>query len=119
MAPETLTAPVAAPALAVTIFTKNGCAICDRTKATFDDKGVPYIAINVEEDLEPREEFGGLTPFEHVVSKFGRSMPAVVVADDLGYEDTWTGGRMDKWIETVNRFSDAGLLIPEAERVKR
>lgn len=114
MAPDTATA---APALSVTIFTKNDCHYCDSTEKQFDRKGVPYKAINVEEDTEPREEFGGMTPLEHVVTTFGRQMPAVLVADEIGAVDSWTGGRMDKWVETANRFSEAGLLIPEDERI--
>jgi len=106
----------ARPALTVTIFTKNRCSICDSTKRQFDLKGVPYHAINVEEVTEPLAELNGMTPLDYVVTNFGRQMPVVVVEDDLGWRDWWSGGRMDKWMETIARFDEAGLLIPEHER---
>ena len=96
--------------LTLTIFTKNDCTNCTNTEKQFDRNGVPYREINVEEDNEPREEFGGLTPFEHVVSKYGRQMPAVVV-DDGAFGDHWTGIRLDKILETTARFREAGLLV--------
>lgn len=114
MASDTTTA---APPLTVTIFTKNDCHYCDATKKLFDRKGVPYDTVNVEEDREPRTEFDGLTPFEYVVDKYGRQMPAVVITDDMGWTESWSGARMDKWLDTVNRFKDAGLLIPEEDRI--
>jgi len=103
--------------LSLLMFTKNQCSICDNTKRQFDLKGVPFTAINVEEDTEPRAEFGGKTPFEYVVETYGRQMPVVVISDEIGVEDWWSGGRMDKWRETIQRFDEAGLLIPEDERV--
>lgn len=110
--------PAAPPALTMTIFTKNQCAICDRTKTHFESKGVPFEYINVEEDTEPRAELGGVTAFEYVVTNYARQMPVVIVEDDLGWRDWWSGGRMDKWRDTVQLFDEAGLLIPEEQRVR-
>ncbi len=104
------------PALTTTIYGKNDCPKCTATTRAFDRQGIPYEYINVEEDTEPRESLGGRTPFEHVVSTYGREMPVVVVTDDLGYNDWWSGTAMNKWLETRQRFADAGLLIPEDER---
>ena len=101
--------------LSLTIFTKNDCPKCRNTEGQFDRKGVPFTEINVEEDTEPREEFGGLTPMEHVIAKYGREMPVVVVSDNT-WGDHWTGLRIDKMIEVVRRFDDAGLIIPEELR---
>lgn len=106
-----------APALTLTVFSKNDCSICTQTEKTFARKGVPFTEINVQEDLEPRAEFGGRTPIDHVKATFGLQMPAVVITDPDGWVvDSWTGGRMDKWSATVARFEEAGLLIPEGER---
>lgn len=107
-----------APALSVRIFGKNNCPICDATTKVFDRKGVPYEYINVETDLEPRADFDDRTPFDYVVATYGRQMPVVVVTDDMGYTDWWSGSAMNKWLETVERFAAAGLLIPEEERAQ-
>lgn len=110
--------PVTQKAIAVTVFSKNDCSDCTALKKQFTRKGVPYTEINVQEDQEPRAEFGGLTPMEHVVMNYGRQMPAVVVTDDE-WGDWWTGSRIDKILETIKRFRDADLLIPEEQRVMR
>ena len=104
--------------LTVTVFTKNDCWRCNNVESRFDKDGVPYEEINVETDTEPREEFGGLTPFEHVVKNYGREMPVIVVEDD-NWGDWWTAIRPDKMIETKQRFADAGMLIPEEMRSAR
>lgn len=101
--------------VSVTIFTKNQCPFCRQAENVFDSQGVPYVEINVEEDTEPREEFGGLTPMEHVIQNYGRSMPVVIVEGNV-MNDHWVGSRPDKIIELVQTVSDAGLLIPEELR---
>jgi glutaredoxin len=107
-----------APTISVTIFSKNDCANCANTEKQFTRKGVPYTEINVQEDTEPREEFGGLTPFDYVVANYGRQMPIVVVEDsDNEWGDWWTGARIDKMLATIKRFSDTDQLIPENERI--
>jgi glutaredoxin len=106
------------PTITVTIFSKNDCTNCTNTEKQFERKGVAYTEINVQEDEEPRAEFGGLTPFEHVVKNYGRQMPIVIV-DDPDWGDWWSGVRLDKILETVKRVADAGELIPEDERITR
>lgn len=111
------TTATAAPALTVTVFSKNDCAICVSTERTFGKKGVPFTEINVQEDLEPRDEFGGKTPMDHVIETFGRAMPVVIIRDETGFAvDSWSGANMFKLHETIKRFEAAGLLIPEDER---
>ena len=117
--PTDVVAPstTAVPELMLTIFSKNDCGICRSTEQAFDKRGVPFREINVEEDTEPRAEFDGLTPIDYVKTNFGLQMPAVAITDADGWVvDKWTGGRMDKWSETVTRFAEAGLLIPEEKR---
>lgn len=116
----TLEAPAEAPALSMTIFTKNDCSKCVATERHFGRKGVPFREINVEDDLEPRDEFGGLTPYDYVIQKYERQMPVVVIYGEDGWvSEWWAGGRMDKWTETVKSFEAENLIIPEGERVVR
>lgn len=89
----------------VTVFSKNDCPLCDATVAKLEDANIPFRKINVEEDTEPREEFDGKTPFEHVVTHYGRSMPAVVVKHK-GVEDFWLGARYDKLVGLKRLFAD-------------
>jgi glutaredoxin len=117
--PTDVEVPVEAPApeLMLTIFSKNDCGICRSTEQAFEKRGVPFREINVEEDTEPRAEFDGLSPIDYVKTNFGLQMPAVAITDADGWVvDKWTGGRMDKWSETVTRFAEAGLLVPEGQR---
>ena len=78
----------------VTVFTKNECPRCDVVKSRFARAGLtgsPGLrVINVEEDLAPREEFSGRTPFEEVVNNYGREMPVVLVEDADGTR--WRSG---------------------------
>lgn len=117
MSADSATAATAAPTLTVTVFSKDDCAICVNTENTFRKKGVPFTEINVQQDLEPRDEFGGKTPLEHVMETFGRQMPAVLVQDDLGFAvNSWTGANMFELHQTIKLFEAKGLLIPEDER---
>lgn len=106
------------PLLSVLIFGKNNCSDCRNTARTFTERGVPFTEINVENDTAPREEFGGLTPRDHVVKHYGMRMPVVVVSEQLGWDESWSGARIDKILETIGRFDSAGLLIPADQREK-
>lgn len=102
----------------VTVFSKNDCPLCDSTVATLEKSGVPYRKINVEEDTTPRDEFGGKTPLEHVVTNYGRSMPAVVV-ETGPIIDFWLGARIDKLVGLKRIFAELDALIPEDQRPGR
>lgn len=104
-----------ADALTLTVFSKNNCPDCESTKGLLTRKGVPFTEINVEEDTEPRAEFGGRTPLEHVVETYGRRMPTIVL-EDGAFGDWWAGSRPDKLMATIKRFTEAERLIPEDER---
>jgi glutaredoxin 3 len=39
----------------LTVYTKNNCPFCDRAKALLESKGVPYKAINVQDDPESKD----------------------------------------------------------------
>jgi glutaredoxin len=39
----------------LTIYTKYDCPFCDRAKVLLENKGVPYKAINVQDDLDSKE----------------------------------------------------------------
>ena len=97
------------PVPTVTIFSKNDCPDCTRTKDRFTAKGVPFREINVQEDQAPRAEFGGKTPLAHVIENYGTRMPAVVV-EHMGKTDSWTGPRPDKVVETGLLFEQLGGL---------
>ncbi len=100
------------------IFSSTVCTYCNQAKRVFRSKGVPFEEINVELDTEPRDEFNGLTPRDYVIENYGKQMPVIIVTElDTGYEDSWVGSRPDKIIETVKRFTEADLLIPEDERL--
>lgn len=116
--PGTAAAGTASPVPTVTVFSKNDCSICVATEAKLTERGVPFREINVQEDAEPRDEFGGRTPLEHVLENYGRSMPAVVV-DDGTEKDSWTGRRPDKLLQLIGRFEALGALIPAEERTTR
>lgn len=90
----------------ITVFSKNNCYQCKQVKDRLDDNKIPYTEINVEDDLEPRQEFGGLTPFEHVVKNYGRAMPLIVV-EDGAWGEHWTGIRPDKLIPLIDKAKAA------------
>lgn len=87
----------------ITIFSKNDCFQCDSVKNRLNRDDVVYTEINVETDTAPRAEFGGLTPFDHVVKNYGRSMPVIVV-EDGEWGDFWCGIRPDKTRALVTRI---------------
>lgn len=39
----------------LTIYSKNNCPFCDRTKQLLESKNVPFNEINIENDAESRQ----------------------------------------------------------------
>lgn len=99
----------------VTVFSKNDCSVCDSTEAKFIERGIPFREINVQTDTEPRAEFGNKTALEHVMERYGRQMPVVVIEDST-WGDHWTGRRPDKMVELIQLFEKLGATIPTEER---
>jgi glutaredoxin len=114
--PDTITTAANAVTLpTVTVFSKNKCSRCDAVEAKFIKAGVPFREINVETDAKPRAEFGNKTAFEHVVERYGREMPVVVVENGV-WDDHWSGLRPDKVLELIALFEKQGATIPAEER---
>lgn len=86
----------------ITIFSKNDCYKCRNVENKLDAEGIPFTEINVEKDHEPRPAFDGKTPFDYVVEKYGREMPVIVV-DDGGWGEHWSGIRPDKLIPLIQK----------------
>lgn len=61
----------------VTVYTKNSCPFCDRTKEFLDELGVEYDVRNIEEDD---------SNFQEVIDLGYQQVP-VVVTDT----DSWSG----------------------------
>lgn len=61
----------------VTVYTKNSCPFCDRTKEFLDQLGVEYSVRNIEEDD---------SNFQEIIDLGYRQVP-VVVTDS----DSWSG----------------------------
>ena len=99
----------------VTVFSKNDCSTCVAVEAKFIERGVPFREINVEEDTEPRAEFGNKSAFEHIVERYGRTMPVVVV-ENGSWGDSWMGRRPDKVVALVSLFERLGATIPAEDR---
>ncbi len=68
----------------VTVYTKYNCPQCEMTKRVLEGEGVPFNAINVEEDLEA---------LDYVKNTLGFSATPIVVAD--GFEP-FSGFQPDK-----------------------
>lgn len=67
---------------ATTVYTKNDCFGCDKTKAKLDENDVAYTAVNVEEDA---------TAYKYVTETLNfRQMPVVVVSTPEG-DEVWSG----------------------------
>jgi glutaredoxin 3 len=39
----------------LTVYSKNNCPFCDRTKALLESKGVAFTEVNIENDPESRQ----------------------------------------------------------------
>lgn len=83
----------------VTVFSKNDCPRCTSTEKAFDRDGIVFDEINVETDLEPRADFAGKTPLEHVTKTLGFSSMPLVIVENHVWGDRWTGFRPDKHVE--------------------
>lgn len=102
--------------MAITVFTKDGCRDCDRTKDILDSKGVVYDVLNAQHDPEA---------FDFVVNVIGvKQMPVVIIHDDdwrdfrpeqdiSGIEQPycWSGIRYD-------RLAGLETLLEELEQQK-
>lgn len=99
----------------VTIFSKNDCSTCTSVESKFLERGVPFREINVEEDTEPRAEFGNKSAMEHIMERYGRTMPVIVV-ENGSWGDAWMGRRPDKVVALVSLFERLGATIPVEDR---
>lgn len=68
----------------ITIYTRPGCAACERTKKFLDIRDVIYDTINCDDIGEMPDLFKDFT-----------ALPIVVVEHD-GTTETWSGFRYDK-----------------------
>jgi glutaredoxin 3 len=68
----------------VTIYTKSGCPWCDRAKAWFADRSIPFEQIAVEDPSERRALYDRLE-----LEGGSRTMPQVFVGESRigGYSD--------------------------------
>lgn len=64
--------------MTVTVFTKNSCPFCDRTKEFLDTLGVEYVTRNIQEDD---------SNFQEVIDLGYQQVPVVVT--DSG--ESWSG----------------------------
>jgi glutaredoxin-like YruB-family protein len=62
----------AATSRSVTLYTTSWCGICKRAKAHLERKGVPYRALDIEQDRSARDQFKRLG---------GRGVPLIVVGN--------------------------------------
>lgn len=72
-----------------TVYTKPDCPNCDKTKAYFEAKGIPYTAVDITENA---------AALEYITDELGYSQAPVVVnnSDD---QDHWSGLRRDKLVQ--------------------
>ena len=75
----------------ITVYTTPNCVQCNQTKRYFDSKGVSYETVDLTQDPQAME----------MVKSMGYTSAPVVVAG----EDSWSGFRLPKLVETVERYS--------------
>ncbi|MGW9114499.1 glutaredoxin family protein [Microbacterium sp. NPDC055683] len=74
--------------LTVTVYsTGPSCARCTLTKRVLDQKGVPYVEVDIRENPDARA---------YVVEDLGYSEAPVCVVEDGSGEDHWSGFRPDQ-----------------------
>lgn len=79
--------------------------------------GIEYETINCQEDTEPRDEFGQMTPTDYVITNFVREMPVVSVnyfnGDELIKDKSWwfSGARPDR----IDQIAKEMTLLTEQE----
>lgn len=84
--------------IAVTVYTKNDCFGCSKTKEKLDQASIEYTTVNVEEDA---------TAYDYVTETLKlRQMPVVVVsAQDK--DTVWSGLQPTKIREHITHRADA------------
>lgn len=84
--------------IAVTVYTKNDCFGCKKTKDKLDQSDIEYTSVNVEEDA---------TAYKYVTETLGlRQMPVVVVSAPDG-DTVWFGLMPGKIREHITHRADA------------
>lgn len=78
--------------MTVTVYSKKNCVACNQTYKAFDRKGVNYNVIDITADEEA---------YAKVKSLGYMQAPVVIVSKEDGFEDHWSGFRLDKISETV------------------
>ncbi|MGO2520136.1 MAG: glutaredoxin family protein [Microbacterium sp.] len=71
----------------ITVYsTGPSCIRCTMTKRVLDQKGIPYVEVNIREDDSARD---------YVTEDLGYSEAPVCVVEDGTGEDHWSGFRPD------------------------
>lgn len=84
--------------IAVTVYTKNDCFGCTKTKDKLDQAGIEYTAVNVEEDA---------TAYDYVTETLKlRQMPVVVVSAQDS-DTVWSGLQPTKIREHITHRENA------------
>lgn len=76
----------------ITVYTKNSCPKCMMTKNVLQAEGIPFEAINVDEDLQAEEREAKLEEFRNLGFM---SMP-IVVKEGMEPSDYITGFAPDR-----------------------
>ena len=101
---KTFAHDVLAQALAdntVVIFSMTACSACDKVKAYFEDEGIPYYALELDQRADGKALQGALAAHNNGHEK----MPAVYIRGQLvgGYDigKAYKTGELGHWISST------------------
>lgn len=79
----------------ITVYIKSNCVQCTQTKKHLTKLNLPYVEVNVEDDLQA---------YDYIVNRLGyRAAPVIIVTDDD--EETaehWSGYNPEKIKGLIN-----------------
>lgn len=84
--------------IAVTVYTKNDCFGCTKTKEKLDQAGIEYTPVNVEEDA---------TAYKYVTETLKLRQMPVVIVDTPDGRTIWSGLAPTKIREHITHRADA------------
>jgi glutaredoxin-like protein NrdH len=79
----------------ITLYCKNNCIQCKKTKLFLEEQQIPYVEKNIEEQEEFREE----------IKSFGFHSVPVLIPNQLTGLNPWYGFRPDE-MRKLKAFSD-------------
>ncbi len=92
----------------IMVYRRSWCEDSDAAVEYFEQQGIPYREVDIEEDKEAAKGVEFITGGHHITPTLIHSMHAIIF-------DPWDEARFRRWWELVNRPNEPPDRTPDDE----